>query len=868
MTIEEAIRILGVDPNNTTSEELDVIVENLRQRFEERLHLMNPQAVMDRVYEAADVVRPFLPSSIQRTEERTEEREEDNPIDEQTLSIEDRLLELRRNLLHIYSQEREEAYQNGPFNAEEYEKFTEKYRKLKEEANQELEQLNRQYKEEKEKEAKRIKEVLASIVDKDAPIRDIENKLAESKKRFVYIFAQEREEAYQNGPFTAEEYEKFTEKYRKLKEEANQELEQLNKQYKEAKEGRLGLPGSVSGETMGLPGPTIGEIPGLPGPVLKEEEDSIETEKDKIRTLHTILAEIEDGLMIDKKKDHKVLRASNIQVADSFKKEMSSGNYLYNIVHLVPTLIIKVPIQLLTKLKNKIMSSQETKERIATMKERIENLKEEDLQLIYDEYRADETIQDDIPVVVNDLLKSRISRWVGEKTQELSEMTERMMLNVMGSYQEVQEIDKMLKTDNLSDDVKEMLEYRRQEMIRGKDEMIDTIRRNQKTERQWYSGGLHGMEEDMKARESKQSKVGYRFAKESRIHNVELDKEIAQCERDEKYAILQGDAEGAMNAFMNREMLLSKNTKIEDSVFGKRSVGDKYYSPLPSMPNYNNDPFVRDLFTSMALVGAVASAANGIITHQVESKKILENQNDDTMKEVHQLGNELKGQSDTFAKGIKQQTQQSVHDATGTIERTTLDKNNWNFTDQYHVDDSLGHQAYNELYQNTEGAFTKIASDYTSGALSSKEALDAISDVAANTQQHLNAVYGACRPIMQEYAKTHPQFDLEGALSSMDSLIQNPEAIINMNEAMQRSVDIGEQIANLTANQADVIATLPSDLSTTLIGSLTSAALASNVANSMNYSKRKSSYGNSVTDMVEDFVSQQAEEQVEKTSKK
>ena len=69
-------------------------------------------------------------------------------------------------------------------------------------------------------------------------------------------------------------------------------------------------------------------------------------------------------------KDGKRYNASNIKVFKGFKEELSSGNYLYNIVHLVPA-IVKLPLKLMQKISGKIMLRRESKQNIETLKERI-----------------------------------------------------------------------------------------------------------------------------------------------------------------------------------------------------------------------------------------------------------------------------------------------------------------------------------------------------------------------------------------------------------------------------------------------------------------------------------------------------------------
>ena len=215
------------------------------------------------------------------------------------------------------------------------------------------------------------------------------------------------------------------------------------------------------------------------------------------------------------------------------------------------------------------------------------------------------------------------------------------------------------------------------------------------------------------------------------------------------------------------------------------------------MLDYRPDPFVRDVYTSAAIVGASLATINGMLTAK-EKQNILENQsqtanmhNEEVINKVNEAGENLQAQSDTFMKGIKEQSNQAVNDAAGTIERAALDKHNWNIrTNKYHTADKMGHNYYNEFYQNTENSFTEVMNKYQEGTLSQADALGAFKDIANKTQENLNQVYASCRPIMEKYAHAHSHLDLEGTLEAMKSLTENPTAIMDMNDAMINTANI------------------------------------------------------------------------------
>ena len=63
-----------------------------------------------------------------------------------------------------------------------------------------------------------------------------------------------------------------------------------------------------------------------------------EAEEKSPRGFYTIINELTEGLNVQAKTG-KRYKVSNIKVSKEFKEELKSGNYLYNIVHLVPQLL-------------------------------------------------------------------------------------------------------------------------------------------------------------------------------------------------------------------------------------------------------------------------------------------------------------------------------------------------------------------------------------------------------------------------------------------------------------------------------------------------------------------------------------------------
>ena len=116
--------------------------------------------------------------------------------------------------------------------------------------------------------------------------------------------------------------------------------------------------------------------------------------------------------------------------------------------------------------------------------------------------------------------------------------------------------------------------------------------------------------------------------------------------------------------------------------------------------------------------------------------------------------------------------------------------------------------------------------------------------------------------ILRPYAQTHPQFDLTGVQGAMEYLQANPDAFQAMNQAMVDVTNAGDVLASMQLEQLIPLTTLPSTIRTTIINGAATAALASNINNTMG--AKKHTYGNEVTEMVEEYAEEQAERRAER----
>lgn len=591
-----------------------------------------------------------------------------------------------------------------------------------------------------------------------------------------------------------------------------------------------------------------------PKPTPKEEVST--------RGFDTIIYELTKDLDV-KKGDAKKYTASNIKVFKGFCNELQAKNTIYNIFHFVPA-IIKVPINLVRKLANKVTYSIKDKQRIKELKERIDKLSESDVEIILREYKGSRVIQEKLPTILNVLLNEKIQKHLNTKLENKNEILERKYLTLINAAQEVEECNKRLATEKDPEKIKAINNIKNS-FLKASAQDIAMVRKTYDEANALVSGGAHGFEEDMRAAGTKMSRVGMSFAKDYDLDH-ELQQKLAELEQQEKLAIQKNDNEAALKAFMARVELLSRNTKIENSIVGKRDVGKKVFLPFGGEINYNPNPLVKDILTTLTVVTSAVSAVSALKTHgpNGSSQTELQNEiqrvndaNDKIIQDVNAQGAKLEGNRDTITEGMNEYTNQSVVNATTTTERMTADRfsdsSGWRFGADYNHADALAHQQYNAMADQIKSQIEDIARQSSKGMITDQQALEMLKNVSNQQQRNLINVYTEYQPILKEYAATHT-FDLHGLNESMEQVLANPDAIIKMNDAMVGTVEIGEHLMGLEAEHVSAFLSLPSDLRQTLTANAAAAVLAYNVARDVDAKAKARNYGNEVTDMVQQYI--------------
>ena len=591
---------------------------------------------------------------------------------------------------------------------------------------------------------------------------------------------------------------------------------------------------------------------------------NVSLEKDVVEArphVEEIIDKLTDNLDI-RARDCKRFTASNLRIANSFRNELSSGNVAYNIVHVVPA-IVRAGTNFIRKICGRLLSSRRGREAMTTIQDRLDNLSEVELEVLFDEYKGSQ-LKTDMNNQINPLILDRIREYGLSKVERLNDEIRTNYTVLFTILGQVRVLEEQLNSDSLSPAEATVLEDQRRQLIEAASQNIRSILDSRNKANNLLSSGVHGIEEDFKAVATKLNYVGLRFSRTNDFDN-ELQHRLGNFGRNLNVALSADNAEAIVQNFMGLESCYYENTEIRGSLVGRRSVGSKYYTPIAEQFDYRDDPFMRDLLTTVAVTSATISAINAARVHQIESKQILDDQraqadtvnmqNDSTMDYVHQTGADIAGKRDTFSEGMAAQSNQDVLTDADVIERATLDTHNWRFNDAYHAADDAGHAMYNQFYNDVSSRINDVTSQYASGAISSAEALQRMSQISSDAQATLVDTVNSSLDIIRNYASTHSQFDLKAVEESMSYITAHPGAIANMNQAMVDVTNLAEGLTSLQATHMSALTSLPSDMASTIVCAASSALLAMNVSSSMNrnYGK-KNGYGNEITEMMDEYM--------------
>ena len=575
-----------------------------------------------------------------------------------------------------------------------------------------------------------------------------------------------------------------------------------------------------------------------------EDEEEMEVEQPK-RGLQTIVASIlvnpETNEPINMTvRQRKRLERSNISITGALKNGLSYGNYLYNLTSIAPTIIGVIP-NVMMKLAGKIMLTRKAKENIRIVRENLDNLSDEDLEVLYREFRGDAVVNLRGAAAVTGLIKEAVERYQERRyiapkraemkityakilsdyeTIENNKVLIHQITSGTMSSADAQTLIEKLGVANLTQAVA-LLETRNNRLMSTKAQEIGRVRELGRELQPELSGGKHGFAEDVRATDSKMNLQGRRFAKDiSTGAAQEIMAAMGQLQDAEAAAIERGDNETALTAFMKLETTQARESKMEGSIFGKRDTGVYHYHPIPEELDYRPDPFVRNVLTTVTTAAIVKGIINEVHNRMMEAE--LRRANEDVASQqqviddvnqrnaeasahnaaqgqaVQQSSSQLTGSSESVKRGMEAQADQNIAATRATHEYMDHDATGWSFNDAYHAADKAHHTAVQNAAEDAQAQLSQIHQDLAAGRITDVQAMRQIAQVNSDTHSMFQQAVQEAIPVFKEYAQAHPNFEYEQYIAALERLGSDPTAIDALNQSAINAVEIGQSLEGIT----------------------------------------------------------------------
>lgn len=311
----------------------------------------------------------------------------------------------------------------------------------------------------------------------------------------------------------------------------------------------------------------------------------------------TVVVNKENHLMIiDKLKEGLINNTpnrnitTNLKVNNSFKEELHNRENLYNVIHVTPE-VTNLPSKVVRQLSTNIINRDSAKDKLKVVKERLDNLSERELMVLYRQY-GKHAENERFSTGINILIRDRITKFINDKEKSISKELDDKYTEIFNTVKELDTINILINSKETTNLKKQELEAYKEKLIKGKANTVSSIRKDYEEAKILFRNGSDTINKNIKNR----------FLKNHDLDVEVLDKEQA-IKKAELQAIKDGNDEMALRCFVEREKLLSRNISKEVQVNSKES-NKNYYSPLAERLDYKFDPLIKDIYKTIVEVSS------------------------------------------------------------------------------------------------------------------------------------------------------------------------------------------------------------------------------------------------------------------------
>ena len=587
------------------------------------------------------------------------------------------------------------------------------------------------------------------------------------------------------------------------------------------------------------PTPTPEPIPDpdeTPEPVVDDDKEEIEHKP----ALEFILAKIHNETNKDEdhhRKDLRTYMRSQAKLSDTFRSSLrTEGSLGYLIFSVIPAsitvlgagidkLVAWVQLRFNKRPEKLVKNFEEMWEK---------ELTPADLEVIWNEYRGKTNIQEVSMDDYDRLIAQKMTEYGMEKVKKINEALGRNYDLILQIEHELLRIDTELERTDLTEAERAELMARREELyvlggsaaMRIEEDNIEAVN--------ILNSGVHGLQEDFKAKQSRMNYMGYRWMKVKEKSNEEMAV-YGQYGEDYQIAVARakkfGDPEdyrAVLESFLNKQGILAKDTEITSSIFGKRSTGSSYFLAFHDQLDYRPDPYIRNAIMTITTLTAIAGAVNAVST-EIKNKKLAEQieeankHNAGAKKEIDRAADDQLAQQETIAKGNIAQSRMDSAGYHGISERHDLDiyaKDGKSWVDtlmskEYakHMDT---HDVQEAIAQQTAQRTSDLVQRYTNGQISQAEFLKESMEIEKFTADAVSELARKYAPGLSDYVVSHPQFKLDGFLEDIKFISKGTGDIVDKNDAILEIMRDADYIKSIDIVGAP--SEISSDLLTTMIG--------------------------------------------------
>ena len=491
-----------------------------------------------------------------------------------------------------------------------------------------------------------------------------------------------------------------------------------------------------------------------------------------------------------------------------------------------------IPFNGIKKLIGKIRTTEETKNSVKEMQKRIDELTDEEVEVFLKQYKGTTALGFKLPKLFNEMIRARIIKYITPKINQINSKISELLAQIEFHKKIADGIEVKLSDPKLTEEEKTKLNnLQRQAYTKCAQEIKEMYSLKREGNELQSGNGLHAVEEELNATNSKMNYKGGRFAKDGEIDS-NLWKVLGQTADAIEHS---NNPYAVVDAYFKQKETYLRNTEEKRSFLNlgsKVSSGKLDYRPFVENLYYGNDPYVSDLISSILLVSSAINVANSIMTNVKNANKISQYN-----KQLEDLQTDLNNSGTTLEDGLISDIRRNSLDSENLAERSINDSHNYKLgTQQYKYEDAIHHTETAEFSTYCEDRISDLTSQYNSGTLTHPQFIKELEKVRTESSQFYENYISKYSQNLEDYSKLHPEFDYTAILNGLKGVGNSQGASASMTNYLVQIYDKAYQLINFN-NISSIEENL---LSQSLIPPIiTAAAATSKVASESNSINKK-----------------------------